>query len=90
MPRSSELPDDLKELAHRNALPIDDRFHPDVDYLIAVIEKLLSAAISAPPESKMERKAEEPFPAAQPETKPQPGTEIKEPAPTPAPAAQPR
>jgi formylglycine-generating enzyme required for sulfatase activity len=44
MPRSTELPDVLQPLARRQALVVGDRFHPDVDRLIAVLETVLSEA----------------------------------------------
>jgi formylglycine-generating enzyme required for sulfatase activity len=95
MPRSSELPDDLRKLARRNALSIGDRFHPDVDHLIKVVENVLITPVSAPPKPITEKRAERPPAPSQPKPKeeaipPKPKTEIKEPAPTPAPAAQPR
>jgi tetratricopeptide (TPR) repeat protein len=45
MPRSADLPDDLKRLSRRNALEISDtRFHSDVDRLITVLDSVLSGA----------------------------------------------
>jgi formylglycine-generating enzyme required for sulfatase activity len=48
MPQSRDLPADLKKLSRRNAIVISDRFHPEVDRLIKVVEKVLSAPLSAP------------------------------------------
>lgn len=40
MPRSVDLPEDLKSLARRNALRVDnDRFRADAERLIAAVEK---------------------------------------------------
>jgi formylglycine-generating enzyme required for sulfatase activity len=47
MPRSTELPDVLRPLARRQALVVGDHFHPDVDRLIAELEKVLGAASPA-------------------------------------------
>jgi hypothetical protein len=45
MPRSTDLPDDLKALARRNALEISyNRFNPDFDRLVAAVEKALQKA----------------------------------------------
>jgi hypothetical protein len=45
MPRSADLPDDLKGLSRRNALEISDiRFHSDVDRLITVLDSVLHDA----------------------------------------------
>jgi tetratricopeptide (TPR) repeat protein len=45
MPRSADLPDDLKSLSRRNALEISaTRFHSDVDRLITVLDSVLSGA----------------------------------------------
>src|SRR5262249_32196494 len=42
----TELPDVLQPLAGRQALVVGDRFHPDVDRLIAALEPVLSTAPS--------------------------------------------
>jgi hypothetical protein len=43
MPRSTDLPESLKNLARRSAIEISDtRFHYDVDRLIEVLEKVLT------------------------------------------------
>jgi formylglycine-generating enzyme required for sulfatase activity len=47
MPRSTELPDMLPSFARRQALVVGDRFHPDVNRLIAALELVLGAASSA-------------------------------------------
>jgi tetratricopeptide (TPR) repeat protein len=45
MPRSSNLPDDLKLLARRNALEVShNRFSADFDQLVAVLERVLEKA----------------------------------------------
>jgi hypothetical protein len=45
MPRSADLPDNLKRLSRRHALEISDtRFHRDVDRLITVLDSVLSGA----------------------------------------------
>jgi formylglycine-generating enzyme required for sulfatase activity len=64
MPQPEELPDELKKLARRNAIVISDRFHPEVTWLIEVIEKTLgSARVSAPakPEPTRQAKKQEVF-----------------------------
>ena len=47
MPRPAELPNVLQPLARRQALVVGDRFHPDVNRLIAALELVLGAASSA-------------------------------------------
>ena len=47
MPRSTELPDVLQPLANLHALAVGDRFHPDVDHLIKILEKILGKVPSA-------------------------------------------
>jgi hypothetical protein len=45
MPRSSDLPDDLKLLVRRNAVEVShSRFNPDLGRLIAALEKVLEKA----------------------------------------------
>jgi hypothetical protein len=44
MPRSPELPDVLQPLARRQALVVGNHFHPDVDLLIAELERVLGVA----------------------------------------------
>ncbi|MEW5958620.1 MAG: SUMF1/EgtB/PvdO family nonheme iron enzyme [Chloroflexota bacterium] len=58
MPASGELPAELKPLARRNALEIGARFHPDVDSLIELLEKVLAPA---PPEPKPAAPTRHPF-----------------------------
>ena len=54
MPYATDLPDDLKLLSRRNALTIGTRFHPDVDYLITVLDKVLNTKdVSSPAKSKI-------------------------------------
>ncbi len=48
MPRSTDLPEALQQLVRRQALEVSDRFHPDVDRLIAALETVLGAAPSPP------------------------------------------
>jgi TIR domain len=49
MPRSTELPDILQPLAHCQALVVGDRFHPDVDHLIKILEKILGMEFEPSP-----------------------------------------
>jgi hypothetical protein len=56
MPEAKDLPDDLKRLARRNALDVDDlHWHAGIERLIGTIEKLVEkgapAAVPAGPES---------------------------------------
>src|SRR5262245_54629206 len=46
MPRSTELPDVLQPLARRQALVVSNQFHPDVDCLIATLERVLASTSS--------------------------------------------
>ncbi len=48
MPRPTDLPEDLRLLTRRNALKIGDDFHPTVDRLIAVLEKVLGVTTPSP------------------------------------------
>jgi len=47
MPRSSDLPDDLKLLARRNAVEVShSRFNADLGRLIAALERVLEKAVA--------------------------------------------
>jgi hypothetical protein len=46
MPRSTELPDVLQPLARCQALVVSNQFHPDVDCLIATLERVLASTSS--------------------------------------------
>ena len=71
MPYSTDLPDDLKLLARRNALTIGVHFHPDVDRLIEVLEKVLNA----PPPAKPKQPSPKPKrTAAKPKLTPKPAS----------------
>lgn len=60
MPSNSQLPENLQRLAMRQAIEISDsRFHQDIDRLIAVLQKMRTAALAPPPA------LEEPPPAVQ-------------------------
>lgn len=48
MPHSEELPEVLQKLARHNAIPLSERFHPEVDWLIKVVEKVLMGGEAAP------------------------------------------
>ena len=48
MPRSADLPEALQRFVRRQALEVSERFHPDVDRLIAALETVLGAAPSPP------------------------------------------
>ena len=53
MPYADELPDNLKSLARRNALPIDDRdFHAHLDRLIRALHRALKTKPKVQVESK--------------------------------------
>jgi len=64
MPRSRDLPNDLKKLSRRNAIAISDRFHPEVDRLIKVVEKVLSTPVPAPSKPKIEKRPQRSAPPA--------------------------
>jgi hypothetical protein len=55
MPRSTDLPDDLKQLVRRNALEVGDtHFDDDCRRLIAAIEQVLEAAqAERPPRARL-------------------------------------
>jgi formylglycine-generating enzyme required for sulfatase activity len=47
MPRATELPEELRPLARRQALAVGDRFHPDVDRLMQALETVLGVVASS-------------------------------------------
>lgn len=56
MPDPDSLPDDLRKLAFRNALPLSSlRFHQDVDRLIDAVEKTIGGGEEAQPPRRPER-----------------------------------
>lgn len=58
MPGNHELPDDLKELAWRNAIELSDtRFQHDVNKLIEVIERVAGKPAKAPARSGQKSRA---------------------------------
>jgi hypothetical protein len=53
MPRTTDLPEDLKTLTRRNALEISDtHFHRDVDQLIVVLDRVLRLATAGTPQTE--------------------------------------
>jgi uncharacterized membrane protein YtjA (UPF0391 family) len=53
MPRTTDLPEDLKTLTRRNALEISDtHFHRDVDRLIVVLDRVLRPATAGTPQTE--------------------------------------
>jgi hypothetical protein len=53
MPRTTDLPEDLKTLTRRNALEISDtHFHHDVYQLIVVLDRVLRPATAGTPQTE--------------------------------------